>query len=98
LLEEDTEPAVLDAGLIAAAQKVERYEMAGYGSARTWAAQLGLDEAAALLQETLDEEKATDEKLTQLAEQMINEEAAATEGDNGAAAASGRGIRGRARK
>lgn len=72
LLDEDARPAVLDAGLIAAAQKVEHYEMASYGCARTWAEQLGLREAAALLEETLEEEKATNEKLTQLAEQSVN--------------------------
>jgi len=75
LMEEDAEPGVLDAGLIAAAQKVEHYEIASYGSARTWAERLGLDEAARLLQETLDEEKATDEKLTELALSAVNEEA-----------------------
>ena len=66
---------ILDAGLIAAAQKVEHYEMASYGCARTWAEQLGHDEAAGLLQETYEEEKATDEKLTELAKQTINQEA-----------------------
>jgi ferritin-like metal-binding protein YciE len=75
LMEEDAGPGVRDAGLIAAAQKVEHYEIASYGSARTWAEQLGLDEAVKLLQETLDEEKATDEKLTQLALADVNEEA-----------------------
>lgn len=75
LMEEDAEPGVLDAGLIAAPQKVEHYEIASYGSARTWAEQLGLDKAVRLLQETLDEEKATDEKLTQLALEAVNEEA-----------------------
>lgn len=75
LLAEDAEPAVLDAGLIAAAQKVEHYEIAAYGSARTWAEELGLDEVAQLLQETLDEEKETDEKLTELARAGINREA-----------------------
>jgi ferritin-like metal-binding protein YciE len=72
LMGEDADPAVLDAGLIAAAQKVEHYEMASYGCARTWAEQLGLEDAAALLHETFEEEKATDEKLTKLAKQMIN--------------------------
>lgn len=67
---------VLDAGLIAAAQKVEHYEIAGYGTARTYADLLGHDEAANLLQETLDEEKETDQKLTELAEAMINTKAA----------------------
>jgi len=75
LLEEDAEPAVLDAGLIAAAQKVEHYEIAAYGTVRTWAEQLGLDEAVDLLQQTLDEEKETDEKLTELAKSAVNEEA-----------------------
>jgi len=75
LMDQEPEPDVLDAGLIAAAQKVEHYEIASYGSARTWAEQLGLEEAAALLQETLDEEKATDEKLTRLAEAMVNQQA-----------------------
>jgi ferritin-like metal-binding protein YciE len=72
---ESAEPNVMDAGLIAHAQKVEHYEIASYGSARTWAEQLGLEEAVRLLQETLDEEKETDEKLTQLALSAVNEEA-----------------------
>jgi ferritin-like metal-binding protein YciE len=76
IMEEDAEPSVLDAGLIAAAQKVEHYEMASYGCARTWARQLGQEGIAALLDETFEEEKATDEKLTQLAEQLVNEQAA----------------------
>lgn len=74
LLEEDAEPEVLDAGLIAAAQRVEHYEIAGYGCVRTYAELLGEDEARDLLQETLDEEAETDKKLTELAEQ-INVEA-----------------------
>jgi len=77
LIEEDAEAAVMDAGLICAAQKVEHYEMATYGCARTWAEQLGLHDVAQLLQETLDEEKETNEKLTQIAESMVNQEAAA---------------------
>ncbi|HYH69595.1 MAG TPA: ferritin-like domain-containing protein [Urbifossiella sp.] len=72
LMEEGGDESVLDAALIAAAQKVEHYEIASYGSARTWAERLGLDEAARLLQETFDEEKGTDEKLTVLAESVIN--------------------------
>jgi ferritin-like metal-binding protein YciE len=68
-------PAVRDAGLIAAAQRVEHYEMAGYGTARTFAQQLGMAQAADLLQSTLDEEAAADKKLTQLATQKINAEA-----------------------
>ncbi len=75
LLTEEAEPAVLDAALIAAAQRVEHYEMAGYGSVRTFARLLGDEEAADLLQETLDEEEAADKKLTELAETTINVEA-----------------------
>lgn len=74
LMEEDAEPEVLDAGLIAAAQRVEHYEIAGYGTARTYAELLGYDKAAKLLQETLDEEGATDKKLSAMAEK-INVEA-----------------------
>jgi ferritin-like metal-binding protein YciE len=79
MIEEDAEPAVKDAGLIAAAQKVEHYEMAGYGTVRTFAELLGYDKAAKLLQETLDEEAATDEKLTELANSVINVEAESVE-------------------
>jgi ferritin-like metal-binding protein YciE len=75
LMAEQAEPAVMDAALIAAAQRVEHYEMAGYGSVRTFARLLGDQEAADLLQETLDEEEATDKKLTELAETTINVEA-----------------------
>lgn len=64
---QELEGEILDAALICAAQKVEHYEMAGYGSARTWAQQLGQKEIADLLQQTLDEEGQTDHKLTQLA-------------------------------
>ena len=75
LLKEDVEPDVLDAGLIAAAQKVEHYEIAGYGTARASANKLGYSNAANLLQDTLDEESMANEKLTQLAESHINMEA-----------------------
>lgn len=75
LMEEEAEPEVLDAGLIAAAQRVEHYEMAGYGTARTYARLLGHTDAEKLLQKTLDEEMETDEKLTALAEGGINVEA-----------------------
>jgi ferritin-like metal-binding protein YciE len=64
-----------DAGLIAAANRVEHYEIAAYGSARTFADVLGLSEAASLLEQTLQEEKTADQKLTKLAESMINDEA-----------------------
>jgi ferritin-like metal-binding protein YciE len=77
IMEEDAEPAVMDAALIAAAQKVEHYEIAGYGTVATYARMLGHNEAAELLQQTLEEEKETDEKLTELAESEINVEAQA---------------------
>jgi ferritin-like metal-binding protein YciE len=67
LLEEDADAMVKDAALIGAAQKVEHYEISGYGTARTLADLLGRKEAAELLQQTLDEEKETDQKLTKLA-------------------------------
>jgi len=75
IIEEDAEPAVHDAGLICAAQKVEHYEIASYGTVIAWAEKLGQSEVAELLSETLDEEKETDEKLTELAESAINVEA-----------------------
>ncbi|HEU4415467.1 MAG TPA: ferritin-like domain-containing protein [Candidatus Angelobacter sp.] len=74
LMEEDAEAEVMDAGLISAAQHVEHYEMAGYGTVRTYAELLGHANLAHLLQQTLDEERATDEKLTQLSSK-INVEA-----------------------
>ncbi len=61
------DPAVRDAALIASAQRIEHYEMAGYGTVRTWAEQLGLSAAARLLQQTLDEEKTADKKLSEIA-------------------------------
>ena len=67
----------LDAGLVSAAQAVEHYEIARYGTLRTWAEEMGLDDAAKLLQETLDEEEATDQSLTELAEAVVNQEAQA---------------------
>lgn len=70
MIEEDREPEELDAGLIAAAQRVEHYEIAGYGCVRTYANLLGESEAASLLEQTLAEEKETDQKLTELAEQI----------------------------
>jgi ferritin-like metal-binding protein YciE len=65
----------LDAGLLAAAQAVEHYEMSRYGTLRTWAEELGMADAARLLQATLDEEEATDSALTKLAESLVNVEA-----------------------
>ena len=75
LMEEDLEEDALDAGLIGAAQKVEHYEIAAYGTARTHAEMLGYRRIAKLLQQTLNEEGATDKKLTQLAESIVNYEA-----------------------
>jgi ferritin-like metal-binding protein YciE len=76
IIDEDFDTNTRDAGLIGAAQRVEHYEIAGYGTARTHAELLGYSKAAKLLQQTLDEEAATDKKLTQLAENIINVEAA----------------------
>jgi ferritin-like metal-binding protein YciE len=67
----------LDAGLLAAAQSVEHYEISRYGTLRAWAEELGLTDAASLLEETLSEEKATDEALTKIAESVVNQEAEA---------------------
>jgi ferritin-like metal-binding protein YciE len=80
VMEEDGDPAVTDAALIGAAQRVEHYEMAGYGCVRAFAKLLGYDDAAALRQETLDEEGAADKTLTELAETVINVEAEDAEG------------------
>jgi len=75
---ESAEPNVMDAGLICHAQKVEHYEIATYGCLVTWAQQLDLsDDAVSLLKQNLAEEKETDDKLTRLAENMINAQAAA---------------------
>ena len=76
LLKEDAEPEVLDAGMISGAQRVEHYEIAAYGTVRTYASLLGNQSWAQLLQQTLDEEKQTDQKLNDLAER-INLEAKA---------------------
>jgi ferritin-like metal-binding protein YciE len=75
IMEEDLDESALDAGLIGAAQKVEHYEIAAYGTARTHAEMLGYRRVAKLLQQTLNEEGATDKKLTQLAESVVNYEA-----------------------
>ena len=72
MIEEEADEEVRDAGLISAAQRVEHYEMAGYGCARTYAETLGDKECAKVLQQTLDEEQATDKKLTKLAKSTIN--------------------------
>jgi ferritin-like metal-binding protein YciE len=75
ILEEDGEESVIDAGIIVAAQKVEHYEIASYGSVRTFAQLLGKDRSADLLQTTLDEESEANELLTKLAEDIVNPEA-----------------------
>ena len=75
LIHEKPKASVLDAGLISAAQRVEHYEIAGYGSVRTYAKLLGNNKAAEILQTTLDEEGETDKKLTRLAERLINVQA-----------------------
>jgi ferritin-like metal-binding protein YciE len=67
------DPNVRDAALIAAAQRVEHYEMAGYGTVRTFAQQLGRDDLAQILQQTLEEEGAADKKLTSIAESQVNQ-------------------------
>jgi ferritin-like metal-binding protein YciE len=77
VMEEDFDEATMDACLIAGGQRAEHYEMAAYGSLVAWARAMGHTEAAKLLQETLDEEKAADEKLSSLAEDGINRDAAA---------------------
>lgn len=97
MMDEDLGDDASDAGLISAAQRVEHYEIAAYGTVRTYANILGEEEAASLLEETLEEEKETDQKLTQLAEQ-INVEAAQSgeegeeseEGERAESASSGR--------
>lgn len=77
IMENYKESPALDAGLLSAAQSVEHYEISRYGSLIAWANELGLTEAVSLLEATLEEEKATDEALTQLAETAINQEAQA---------------------
>jgi ferritin-like metal-binding protein YciE len=75
VMEEDATPSVLDAALIAAAQKVEHYEIASYGCLCTYAEMLGYDQVHDLLGQNLDEEETTDQKLTELAEAVINQDA-----------------------
>lgn len=99
MMAEDADPDVMDAGLIVGCQKAEHYEIAGYGSAVTFAKLLGNDQAARLLAQSLDEEERTDKKLTQIAESSINIEAAegAEEGER-MTRSSGRGNGGGRRK
>jgi ferritin-like metal-binding protein YciE len=81
VIEEDGDASVLDAALIGAAQRVEHYEIAGYGVVRTFASLLGEEDAVGLLQRTLNEEAEADKKLTKLAESVINVEASEAEED-----------------
>lgn len=81
IIEEDGDPSVKDAALITAAQKVEHYEIASYGSAHAHAIMLGLDDVAELLEETLEEERLTDEKLTEIADTCINVAAMSSDTD-----------------
>lgn len=75
-LHSESDPAVLDAAIISAAQRIEHYEIAGYGTARAIASALGYQDAAKLLQETLDEESSADQMLSEIAESQVNPEAA----------------------
>jgi ferritin-like metal-binding protein YciE len=79
IMEEYKGSPALDAGLLAAAQAVEHYEISRYGTLKAWAEELGLDDAAELLEETLAEEEATDEALTEIAKSTINQQAQAAE-------------------
>jgi ferritin-like metal-binding protein YciE len=90
LLEEDFEGAVMDAGIIAGAQRAEHYEIGAYGSVIAWAKQLGEGELARLLEDTMQEEKNADEKLSALAESSINSQAAAAAGQRKSAASNER--------
>lgn len=86
VMEDFADSDALDAGLLAAAQSVEHYEISRYGTLRSWAQQLGMNEAAGLLEQTLAEEKKTDKLLTQIAEQSSNKKAKAGRGAKAAAA------------
>jgi ferritin-like metal-binding protein YciE len=85
LLTEDGDEAVLDAGYIAAAQRVEHYEITAYGTLIAWATTLGHENVTALLEQTLNEEKAADQKLSALAETSLNELAARSDAETGVA-------------
>ena len=80
-MEEDFSEPLLDSAIICAAQKVEHYEIAGYGTVTAWARVLGLEDVAELLEQTLEEEKAADEKLTEVNGDIIAEAGAAVSGD-----------------
>jgi ferritin-like metal-binding protein YciE len=86
ITEEKISPEALDAGLIAAAQKVEHYEISQYGTLRAWAEEMGHRDQVRLLQQILDEEGRTDKMLTQLAESMVNMRAEMAKGEGSAGA------------
>jgi len=90
VMEEEFDDSTMDACLIAAGQRAEHYEMAAYGTLVAWARVMGHDDAADLLQQTLDEEKAADEKLSSLAEEGINQDAADSAHDSSVTASSRR--------
>jgi len=92
VLQEEYEGSVLDAALIGAAQRVEHYEIAGYGTVRAMAEELGVSEHVSLLTETLDEEKETDEKLTQLAQEANSEASVQEEVEEEEASASNEAV------
>ncbi|MGE5444198.1 MAG: ferritin-like domain-containing protein [Ignavibacteriales bacterium] len=92
MTEEDGDSAVLDAAIISAAQRVEHYEMAGYGCVRTYAQTLGYEDQARLLEQTLEEEKEADEKLTQIAEGIVNPAAMQSRSDEEYEEEEGRGF------
>ena len=91
ILDEDADPVVKDAAIISAAQRVEHYEMAVYGTLRTWARILGYEDSARLLEETLDEEEGTDSALTGIAQQINPEAAANPDSEEDATARSPKG-------
>jgi ferritin-like metal-binding protein YciE len=98
MMSEAEDDATRDALMIAAAQKVEHYEIAAYGTVRTWAQLLGKSEVASLLEESLEEEKETDEKLTTIAEAYVNQEAAEGEEEDDEMETRGRRQAGAARR
>jgi ferritin-like metal-binding protein YciE len=90
MISDADEEGTRDAVMIASAQKVEHYEIASYGTLRTWASLLGKNDVATLLEETLEEEKQADAKLTGIAESFVNEQAAAEGGEEAARPLPGR--------
>lgn len=98
MIDENADPEVRDAGLIAAAQRVEHYEIAAYGCARAFAKRLGLDDVAEILSQTIEEEGAADHKLTELAEGHINDDAVAAAHNGSQRVTPQRGRNGRNRR